>query len=206
MKRPKVYDPLIWLLFEDVERSVVSLSNQYLIRSAKNAAQVLLCVRFYFAGIRNNNAFKFWFCPERIESTLLKLFPGLDYTQLRFDFKFYTHRTTKWCRKCQEHARLVEDFLRRAIEEIDYRSLNFATADFASYLANDYRVSEQMPSAHLKKIIPEWKNIPPKYRENDVYKAMRRYYSSRICDVAQEYANSRRDIPDFLIRKNIDEL
>ena len=202
MKRPKVYDPLIWLLFEDVEKSVVSLSNQWLLKSAKNAAQVLLCVRFYFAGIRSDKAFKYWFCPERIENTLLKLFPGLDYTRLRFDFRFYTHRTTKWCRKCQEHARLVEDFLQRAIAEINYRSLNFAESDFSYYLAAEHRVSEQMPSAHLTKIVPEWKNIPPKYRENDVYKAMRRFYSSRICDVVQEYSDSKRDIPEFLIKGN----
>ena len=202
MKRPKVYDPLIWLLFEDVEQSVVSLSNQYLLKSAKNAVQVLLCVRFYFAGIRNAKAFHFWFSSERIESTLIKLFPGLDYSSLKFDFRFYTHRTTKWCRKCREHARFIEEFLQRAIDEIDYRSLNFAMADFGHYLASESRVSEQMPSAHLKKIIPEWKNIPPKYRENDVYKAMRRFYSSRICDVVQEYANSKRDIPEFLTRGN----
>ena len=59
-----------------------------------------------------------------------------------------------------------------------------------------------MPSAHLKKIIPEWKGIAPKFRENDVYRAMRRYYSSKIYDVLKEYSDSKRDIPEFLTKGN----
>lgn len=204
-KHHKVYNPLIWILDSDPVVAPHLLTNKYLNSSINKGIQVLICARFWFAGIRSKRAFAYWFAEERAEDTLNKLFNGFSFqpgTSLKFTF--FTHRTTKWARKCKEHMKFLEDFVWNGVcEWVERTGYSHSMYNLAEFLCKTKPVSAEMPEAHLKKLIPEWKNIPPKFRQNDVYKAFRIFYSHCIGDPWTAYAKDKVDIPEFLTKNDL---
>ena len=202
-KKHKIYQPLVWILDPDPVVAPHLLTNKYLNNSINKGIQILICARFWFAGIRNKKAFVYWFAEERAESTMQQLFNGYSFEPGSvLKFTFFTHRTTKWARKCKEHMKYLEDFVWNGVCEWAERTgHSHPSYDLAEFLCVTKPASEQMPAAHLKKIIPEWKNIPPQYRQNDVYKAFRVFYAYCIGDPWTAYAKDKVDIPEFLISK-----
>ena len=200
-KKRKTYAPLIWILDPDPAAAPHLLTNKYLKSSISKGIQILVCARFWFAGIRSKKSFLFWFAKDRAESTLRQLFNGYAFEPGSvLKFTFFTHRTTKWARKCKEHMKFVEDFVwNGALEWAKRTGHPHPDYDFIEFLCRLKPASEQMPSAHLKKIVPEWKNIPPKFRQNDVYKAFRIFYAHCIGDPWAAYAKDKVDIPEFLL-------
>ena len=202
-KKHKTYSPLVWILDPDPVAAPHLLTNKYLDKSIKAGLQILICVRFWFAGIRSKRAFAYWFAENRAESTLQQLFNGYSFepgTVLKFTF--FTHRTTKWARKCKEHMKYLEDFVWNGVCEWATRNGHpHQQYDLAEFLCVTKPASEQMPFAHLKQVIPEWKNIPPQFRQNNVYKAFRIFYAHCIGDPWTAYAKDKVDIPEFLLSK-----
>ena len=117
-------------------------------------------------------------------------------------FSWFKHRTTKWARKCSEHMKFLEDFVWSGICEWQERTgSSHPCQDFAEYLCVIDPASNRIPKANLKRLVLEWKNIPPQYRQNDIYKAFRVFYAYCIGDPWTAYAKDKVDIPEFLIEK-----
>ena len=49
---------------------------------------------------------------------------------------------------------------------------------------------------------PRMENIPPKFRQNDIYKAFRIFYADKIGDPWYAYKDSKVEIPEFLIKND----
>ena len=204
-KKQKTYNPLVWILDSDSVLAPHLLNNKYLNSSINKGIQILICARFWLAGIRNKKAFAYWFDEYHVESTMQQLFKDYSFAPGNvLKFTFFTHRTTKWARKCKEHMKYLEDFIWNGVCEWRERTgYSHQQYDLAEYLCVIRPISKQMPAAHLKEIIPEWKNIPPQFRQNDVYKAFKIFYAHCIGDPWEAYAKDKVDIPDFLIRNNV---
>ena len=203
-RKYKNYDPLIWTLDQNPITNAKLLSDKYLKYTIEKGIDILVSLRLYVAGIRNKKAFCYWFDSIRKESSILKIFPNYDFeNNMVVKFRFFSHRTTKWARKCGEHAKFVEDnVFQCALEYMRRHNKSYPSQNFIEYLCVINPISKQMPLGKMKKLIPEWKNIPPKYRCNDVYMAFKRFYKSKIEDPFEEYKFSKTDIPEFLISNN----
>ena len=199
--KQKVYSPLVWFLYTDLEKSARSLTNKYLGKSIENAVQILICVHYYYAGIMSNSMFRALFSKERADETIQRVFPGLDYGKFKFKYFLARHRVSKWTRACKEHCRMMEDYLACLLDEWNFRfpKKPHRLSNIAFYLLDQNRMSERIKAANLKTIVPEWKSIDPKFRSKDIYLSYRNYYKSKIRDPMDEYKNVPRDIPDFLV-------
>lgn len=197
----KSNDPLVWVIDNDLEVSAHGLTNEYLNKTIVNLIQILVDVKFYFAGIRNKRYYQYYFNKERKEETMSQLFPGIDgYTP---KMKFQTHRTTKWARRCLEHYEYFRKYLNICFLEYNARRRRFhKMSDIILFLLEDSSVAEHLPKANIEKVTLDWKNIPKRIRCRDVLEMYRRYYVSLIGDPFIAYKDSNVDIPDFVIKAN----
>lgn len=202
----KRYDPHVWFLFSDLELSAKSLSNYYLNKSIKSGIQILVCAYYYFGNIHNKRMFKLKFSKDKRDDTIYDLFPNINF-KFKFNFLLYTSETAKWSRKCYEHFDLLERYILYLLREYQYRNHNkiHPMSEMYFYIVND-NIKNRFPKANLKEISPNWKSISKKYRNRDVYLSYRNYYCSKIVDPIEEYNESRRDIPEFVVNKfNLDK-
>ena len=199
--RQKVYSPLVWFLYPDLEKSARCLTNDYLKRSIENAVQILICVHYYYAGIMSNPIFRALFSKDRADETIQRVFPGLDYGKFKFKYFLARHRVAKWTRACKEHCQMMEKYLICLLNEWSFRfpKKKHRLTDIAFYLLEQNRISDKIKSAKLKNIVPEWKSIDPKFRSKDIYLSYRNYYKSKITNPFEDFKKVPRDIPDFLI-------
>lgn len=197
----KSNDPLVWILDEDLEISARYLNNEYLSKTIKNLVQILIDVRFYYAGIRNKRHYQYYFNKDNKDDTMIKLFP--DVNGFTPKMTFYTHRTTKWARKCNEHYEYFRKYLNICFLESNMRFKKFHKLhDIILFLLEDDKLSKQIPYSNIKKISLDWKNIPRQYRCKDIMTMYRRYYVAQIGNPFEAYKDSKIDIPDFVIKAN----
>lgn len=207
-KKYKNFDPLIWFLYDDPEKSCQELSTQYLAKSIKHSIQVMISVHYYFAGIMNKKAFMYWLDsdPDRKTQMTDKMFPGCQTMSVRkYSYSFAKHRVSKWARKCLEHYLLVERFLVAALAEWEFRYHHqFNMFDVADELLFCGPPSA-LKKANLKKIQVEWKSIPPKYRNKDIHLSYRKYFLRKLekdgfnLTEANKFYSYNRDVPDFVL-------
>ena len=62
-----------------------------------------------------------------------------------------------------------------------------------------------MKEAKLSKICLPWKNINPKYRSKDVIAAYRKQYKAYIGHPIEAYADTPRDIPEWIMADYVAE-
>lgn len=198
------HDPLVWFLYEDLDLSARSLSNQYLNKSICATIQLMFCTHYYFAGIHTPRMFKILFNSEHLDETVDRVFPGFDFTY-KFKFSFYKNKAAKWARKCYEHYDMMERYLLAMLAEWNYRFPKnpHKMTEIAFYLIDQNNIKSKLPKANLKKIDLDWKSIGKKYRNKDTFLAFRNYYCSKISDPFDEYKFSNRDIPQFVLEKTI---
>ena len=201
-KRHKIYDPIVWILYDDFAKSASSLSNYYLSKTIVNIIRLIVCAHYYFAGIRSNRIFKHFFSKENIEETIASVFPGLD-VHYKFKFVLFKHKVGKWARQCYEHMDFLEKYLVACLKEWSWRvkTSPHEMYDIAIYFLTENNIKRFLPKANLKKVVPVWQMIPPKYRSKDIYEGFRNYYAHLIKDPYTDYAFSNRDIPEFVLKK-----
>ena len=199
-KKFKVYDPCVWILYDDMKLSAQSLTNFYLNKSITNIIRLIVCTHYHFAGIKTNRLFRYYFSKENKDDTMALVFPNLE-TTFQFKFVMYKHRLGKWTRKCREHYEFMERYLVECLNEWSYRVPKSAhkLMDMATYFITENNIKTKLPYAKLKTVIPVWQTIPPKYRNKDIYKSYRDYYAHLIKDPFNDYALSNRDIPEFVL-------
>lgn len=204
VKTFKSITPGIWFLDDDLSLSARYLTNKHLSKNIENIIRVLINVRYYYFGIRSNRHFDYYFDNSRKQETIEKLF-GYDITttiKYNFSFTFYTHKISKWARKCQENYLYLLDYLDKCLIEWEFRTKkSHKLIGISEILLDDKIFINKLPKGNIKKIQLEWKVIPLKYRTKDIITGFRKFYSSKIEDCIVEYKDSNRDIPEFIISK-----
>ena len=212
----KKYKPLVWFLSPDPKENAQWLATKDLDYSIKNGVQLLVCLQLWLSGIRTPRTFKYLFPtisrddPDRHEKmatmkeSAAKYFPELldDCPSFRFKFTFAKHTTTKWARMCKEHFNFLAEHLLVMIQEWNYRfPKKFNKLEsVAYYLTSEIDVSSLPNLPEGESVIPDWRQIPPKYRMKNIFDSYKRFYSICMNDIQEAYFNSPRSVPEFLTK------
>lgn len=191
----------IWFLDDDLHVSARYLTNDALIKSITGCYQVLIAVRFYFTGIRNKKAYKYYFDEERKTETMERLFPNWPLKQAP-KFMNYSSQASKWCRKCNEHYQHVFEYMSILLDEYEYRYCKqHGMVKFIEWLSID-APALKIPNAHLSHITLPWKVLKQKYRRKNIVDGYRVQLMSSFMgdDPFVAYRGSNRDIPDFVVK------
>lgn len=189
----------IWFLDEDLETSARYLTGLALKKSLDGALCALVCARMYACGIRSRKAYGYYFSDERKDESMQKFFPGWPSKKLPL-FKFYTSRASKWTRMCGEHYDYVRRYFEIMADELRHRTGRPDKIDrYVDWLASAERPN--LPYANLKRISLPWKALKQKWRRRDIVQGYRLQFVNQMCqpDPFGAYADSPRDIPDFVI-------
>jgi len=207
----RFFHPLILFLDEKPEISASYLSERFLSSNIKNTCQVLVCSILYSLGIRNKKACKYYFSKENKRESIMKFFPDWPMKDSP-KFTSYNSAESKWCRKCKNHYDIVLAHFEAALNEYSFRHGKdhelYEMLDFLKMCPYDISVRLGYRVIYIKdlKIVLPWKNLPLKYRKKDIIEGYRQYYSSQIFNPYKEYAMTKRDIPDFILKgRNSDE-
>lgn len=198
--------PFVWILDNDLNVSVQYLPNKYLDNTISHLISCLISTRYYWFGIRTQAIFKYKFSKDHKEETISELFPTQDPDEIaslhKFSFGSYSNRTAKWCRKCREHYLTFQNYLGACIQEEMFRFGKLRKAhQIGIFLLENDGFENKIPEGKLSKIVYEWKCLPVKYRQKDVVEGYKSLFLSKIENPFEEYALSKRDIPDFVMEK-----
>lgn len=213
----KKYEPPVWFLSSDLKESAKWLTNKQLDKSIKNSIQLLVCCKLWYSGIRSPRTFRHYFPTlskddddyeskkETIIENMGNYFPGLydECKQFKIKSALMRHSTMKWAKMCREHCAMLCDYLAIMLEEWRerFRGKTHKIEGAGFWFIEWFEMSDCFPVANLKPEdnVPDWKQIPPKFRNVDIYAGFRSYYSSKIENPVEEYENSNREIPDFVL-------
>lgn len=162
--------------------------------------QALIAARFYFIGIHSSKFYKYYFDKEHRDETLDKFFPLWPLKQ-KPSFMQYSTKESKWTRKCKEHYDYVKHYLNILLDEYAYRfSKVHGLSKFAEWLEFD-APPLSIPEARLSKITLPWKTLDIRFRRKDIVEGYRLQYMHMIRqNPMSEYVNTKRDVPDFIIK------
>lgn len=202
--------PIILFLDDDLNKSAQYLTNRFLNINIKNCCQILVCSLLYDVGIRSNRFCKYYFCRERKSESIQKFFPNWP---LKEPPKFvnYNSQEAKWCRKCQNHFEVILRYFECLLDEYSFRYGHdhelYEMFDFMRLAPMEcgLRTGVKLFYIHNLKIVLPWKNLPIKFRRKDIIEGYRNYYCSQIVDPIMEYGNSKRGVPDFVIKNHVME-
>ena len=199
--------PFVWILDEDLSRSAKFLPNKMLELNIRHLMSCLFLARCYFLGIRTQAIFKWKFSKDNIEDTLSDMFPLENPISMKsmgkFSFSSYSNRTAKWCRKCKEHYMVFKNYLRECLAEEEFRFGKIRKSHAFGEILVDSNdgFEDKIPLGNLSKVVYEWKSIPVKFRCKDILEGYRKLFLSKVEDPFEEYAMTKRDIPDFVMKR-----
>lgn len=198
--------PFVWILDNNLNYSVQYLPNKYLISTIQHLISCLISTRYYYYGIRTPAIFKYKFSKEHKEETISDLFPNENPNDIigmhKFSFSNYANKTAKWSRKCREHYQTFVNYLGVCITEEYFRFGKLKKShEIGIILTKNDGFENKIPLGNLSNIIFEWKCLPVKYRCKDVVEGYKKLFLSKIENPFEEYAMSKRDIPDFVMEK-----
>ena len=211
----KKYKPLVWFLSPNSKENAQWLATKDLDYSIKNGVQILVCLQLWLSGIRTARTFKYLFPvimrgdPARrekldtLKENAEKYFPELlsDCPKFKFKFTFSKHTTAKWVRMCKEHFSFLAEHLIVMTQEWAARFPNnrHKLESAAFWLTSEIDISSLPDLPQNESIIPDWRQIPPKYRSKNIYDGYKTYYSICMTENAQKaYADSGHQIPEFI--------
>lgn len=219
LAQKKKYKPLIWFLSPNSKENASWLTTKDLDESIKNGVQVLVCLQLWLSGIRTPRMFKNLFPiivkddddrydkMDIVKENAEKYFPGLldDCPRFKIKFMFARHTTTKWVRMCREHFAFLAEHLIVMTQEwaMRFPGKHHKLESAAFWLTAEIDVSVLPELPANSEVLPDWRQIPPKYRMKNVFDAYKRYYSASMENAAEAYADSKRQIPDFIAKARI---
>ena len=213
------YKPLVWFLSPNSKENASWLATKDLDSSIKNGVQILVCLQLWLSGIRTPRMFKYSFPmisrddPDRfdkiatVKENAEKYFPELlaDCPGFKFKFTFAKHTTTKWIRMCKEHFAFFSENLLVMTQEWNHRfpRKQHKLESAAYWLTSEIDVSQLPNLPKGETVIPDWRQIPPKYRLKDVFESYRRFYSICMTDVFEAYKDLTRPVPEFILTPRV---
>jgi hypothetical protein len=200
--------PIILFLDEDLQKSAQFLTNRFLSLNIKNCCQVLVCSLLYNVGIRSKRFCDYYFCNDRKEESIRKFFPTWPLKKPP-SFVSYNSQEAKWCRKCQNHFEVILNYFEFLLDEYGFRYGHdhelYDMLYFMKIAPMDCSIRTGVRLVYVQnlKIVLPWKNLPIRFRKRDIIEGYRNYYCTQIVDPMLDYENSKRDIPDFILKNRI---
>lgn len=203
----RFYHPVILFLDDDLEKSAQALTSDFLDVNIRHAQQVLFDALFYFVGIRSKKFYDHYFNKDNKKDSIEKWFPSFPRKKKFPGFSFYNSVESRWTRMCLEHFQYMSRYFECMIREHEYRTGHehdlTVMVDFFNMIPLNMTLTSgiRIPSAHLEKITIPWKNLAPQYRKKDIVEGYRKYYRTLVYDPLNQYADTGRDIPEWVFHK-----
>lgn len=197
------YTPPVWIIESDPGQNAKELTNWALNKNIRSLTQMLFCVHLMHHGIRSKRIFNLKFDRAHRDITFEEMGIFIDGKLSKPTMEYFTNKLTKWASRCKERYMFFVDHLNACLNEYEYRyGRQHQKTPLALGLLGS-RLSDKLLETGLSNVTIPISFCLPKYRTTDIISSYRKYYASMIHHPLEAYANTKRDVPDFL-QKGLD--
>lgn len=203
VKRHIKYTPPVWIIESDPAQNAKELTNWALNKNIRSLTQILFCINLMRAGIRSKQLFNKKFDKANRDVTFDELNIVIDGKVTKPTREYFTNKLTKWASLSKDRYLFFVNHLNACLNEYEYRfNRQHAKTPFALGIIGS-GLEHKLLATNQQNIAIPISFCLPKCRTKDIVGSYRKYYASLIHHPIEAYANTKRDVPEFLL-KNAD--